>query len=396
MVVGIKDAAKLTGISVIMGCAALICTMFLNYYFDMILIEDQLASEQEIIMYHAQEATVRVICLVAGGCLLATSVVMLFFYIKHYIDTHKKELGILKAIGYGSWKIAVHFWVFGVSVFLGAAAGFGGAFLLMPWFYALQNKDHFLPEVLLHFHPEVFALLVILPTAAFSALAICYAGIKLKQPVMLLLKENFQVPERKSRKAEGMVRGEKRERTQRTQKTEASFAENLKRSTLRSKKTLVFFIVFASFCFSSMTQMSFSMKDLSSEMMGAMMLLIGLTLACVTLLLAITTVIRGNTRTIAMMQVFGYSQKECSQALLGGYRPVSYIGFALGTIYQYGLLKVMVDVVFRDVEGVPVYEFDVPVMLVSLVTFAIFYEAVMYYYTEKIRGISMKEIMPEG
>lgn len=393
MVVGIKDAAKLTGISVIMGCAVLICTMFLNYYFDMILIEDQLASEQEIIMYHAQEATVRVICLVAGGCLLATSVVMLFFYIKHYIDTHKKELGILKAIGYGSWKIAVHFWVFGVSVFLGAAAGFGGAFLLMPWFYALQNKDHFLPEVLLHFHPEVFALLVILPTAAFSALAICYAGIKLKQPVMLLLKENFRTREGKNRKAAGMAGKRIKEKTQ---KAEGTFVENLKRSTLRSKKTLVFFIVFASFCFSSMTQMSFSMKDLSSEMMGAMMLLIGLTLACVTLLLAITTVIRGNTRTIAMMQVFGYSQKECSQALLGGYRPVSYIGFALGTIYQYGLLKVMVDVVFRDVEGVPVYEFDVPVMLVSLVTFAIFYEAVMYYYTEKIRGISMKEIMLEG
>lgn len=393
MVVGIKDAAKLTGISVIMGCAALICTMFLNYYFDMILIEDQLASEQEIIMYHAQEATVRVICLVAGGCLLATSVVMLFFYIKHYIDTHKKELGILKAIGYGSWKIAVHFWVFGVSVFLGAAAGFGGAFLLMPWFYALQNKDHFLPEVLLHFHPEVFALLVILPTAAFSALAICYAGIKLKQPVMLLLKENFRTREGKNRKAAGMAGKRIKEKTQ---KAEGTFVENLKRSTLRSKKTLVFFIVFASFCFSAMTQMSFSMKDLSSEMMGAMMLLIGLTLACVTLLLAITTVIRGNTRTIAMMQVFGYSQKECSQALLGGYRPVSYIGFALGTIYQYGLLKVMVDVVFRDVEGVPVYEFDVPVMLVSLVTFAIFYEAVMYYYTEKIRGISMKEIMLEG
>lgn len=393
MVVGIKDAAKLTGISVIMGCAVLICTMFINYYFDLILVKDQIISEQEIIMYHAQEATVKVVCLVAGGCLLATSVVMLFFYIKHYIDTHKKELGILKAIGYGSWRIAVHFWVFGVSIFLGAAAGFGGAFLLMPWFYALQNKDQFLPEVLLGFHPEVFGLLVVLPTAAFSALAICYAGIKLKQPVMLLLKENFQTTERKNRKAAGMA-GERIK--EKTQKAEGTFVENLKRSTLRSKKTLVFFIVFASFCFSSMTQMSFSMKDLSSEMMGAMMLLIGLTLACVTLLLAITTVIRGNTRTIAMMQVFGYSRKECGQALLGGYRPVSYIGFVLGTIYQYGLLRVMVDVVFRDVEGVPAYEFDVPVMLVSLGVFVIFYEAVMYYYTEKIKGISIKEIMLEG
>ena len=87
-----------------------------------------------------------------------------------------------------------------------------------------------------------------------------------------------------------------------------------------------------------MTQMSFSMKDLSSEMMGVMMLVIGLVLAFTTLFLAITTVINGNTKTIAMMRVFGYSQKECCRAILGGYRPLSYIGFIIGTVYQYGLL----------------------------------------------------------
>ena len=58
--------------------------------------------------------------------------------------------------------------------------------------------------------------------------------------------------------------------------SELSFVEYLKRNTLKSKKALVFFIIFASFCFSAMTQMSFSMKDLSSEMMGVMMLVIGL------------------------------------------------------------------------------------------------------------------------
>ena len=33
MVVGIKDTAKLIGISVVAGCAVLVCTMFLNFYF---------------------------------------------------------------------------------------------------------------------------------------------------------------------------------------------------------------------------------------------------------------------------------------------------------------------------------------------------------------------------
>ena len=49
------------------------------------------------------------------------------------------------------------------------------------------------------------------------------------------------------------------------------------------------------------------MKDLSSEMMGVMMLVIGLVLAFTTLFLAITTVINGNIKTIAMMRVFGLS-----------------------------------------------------------------------------------------
>ena len=123
--------------------------------------------------------------------------------------------------------------------------------------------------------------------------------------------------------------------------------------------------------------------------------MIGIVLAFTILFLAITTVIKGNTKTIAMMQVFGYSQKECCKAILGGYRPLSYIGFALGTIYQYVLLRIMVDIVFKDFDEVPVYEFDIPVMLISLVLFIGGYEIVMYCYSQKIKRISVKEIMIE-
>ena len=141
--------------------------------------------------------------------------------------------------------------------------------------------------------------------------------------------------------------------------------------------------------------MSFSMKDLSSEMMGVMMLVIGLVLAFTTLFLAITTVINGNTKTIAMMRVFGYSQKECCRAILGGYRPMSYIGFAIGTVYQYGLLRLTVDIIFKDFEGISEYESDFPVMIISLVVFIVIYEILMYAYSEKIRKISVREIMIE-
>ncbi len=380
MVVGIKDAAKLIGISIICCCAVLVCSLFLNYYLDILQIEDLLSSEQAVIFYHAQVSTAKVVCSVSGGCLLLTSVVMLFFYIKHYIDTHKKELGILKALGYSNLKIARNFWVFGTGVFLGAAVGFLGAFLLMPEFYERQNEEGILPEIVISFHPSLLLYLVVLPTIAFAMLAVLYAFLKLRRPVLALLKNDFQSSAKIKRFREGR---------------DCPFLEDLRKHTLRSKKTLVFFIMFASFCFSSMTQMSASMNELASEMMGVMMLLIGVILACTTLLLAITTVIKGNTKTIAMMRVFGYSQKECCRALLGGYRPMSYIGFALGTVYQYVLLRITVDIIFKDMQGMPAYEFDFPVMFLSLAFFLIVYEIVMYCYAEQIKKISVKEIMLE-
>ncbi len=253
---------------------------------------------------------------------------------------------------------------------------------MMPWFYALQNEDKMLPEVAVHFHPTIFLYFVILPTVGFSLLAIGYACHKLEEPVLSLLKNDFQPSSKAKRHKEDKPSG-------------SSFVDDLKKNTLRSKKTLVFFIILASFCFSAMTQMAFSMKDLSSEMMGAMILVIGLVLAFTILFLVITTVIHGNTKTIAMMRVFGYSQKECCKAILGGYRPMSYIGFAIGTVYQYALLRIMVDIVFKDVEGVPEYKFDFPIMLISLAVFIAIYEALMFAYSEKIKKISMKEIMLE-
>lgn len=74
---------------------------------------------------------------------------------------------------------------------------------------------------------------------------------------------------------------------------------------------------------------------------------------------------------------------------------MSYIGFVIGTVYQYALLRIMVDIVFKDVEGVPAYKFDFPAMLISLVAFIATYEILMYVYSERIKKISIKEIMIE-
>ncbi|MFR7591882.1 MAG: FtsX-like permease family protein [Longibaculum sp.] len=382
MIIGIKDTVKLFGISIVSFCAVFVCTLFLNYNMDIIVLKDQLVLGEVINFYNAQVSIAKVISLISGGCLLLTSVVMLFFYIKHYIDVHRKELGILKALGYSRIKIASHFWIFGISVLIGTLLGFCGAFIIMPTFYALQNQDKILPEIMIHFHFSLFIFLVVIPTLFFSLLAILYTVVKLKKSSLELLKETSSSsshPQKHSHQ----------------KKSADSFLDELKRDTVKRKKSLAFFIIFASFCFSSMTQMSMGMDELSSVMMAIMIFVIGMILASTTLFIAISTVVDGNKKTVAMMQVMGYSKQECCYALLDGYRPLAYIGFIIGTIYQYVLIKIVLTVVFKDVAGIPQYHFDFIALLFSLILFIVIYEVVMYCYSRKIQSITIKEIMLE-
>ena len=378
MIVSIKDSVKLFGISIMTCCAVTVCNLFLNYYLDLTAIADLIDNPYAQMFYDAQIMTAKVVCAVSGGCLAITTIVMLFFYIKHYIDSHSKEIGILKALGYSEFKIAKGFSVFGLSVFIGCMTGYLLSFLLMPQFYELQNKDGYLPELSIRFHWILFVLLVIIPTVVFAMIAVCNSLLKLRQPCVNLLK--------------GIVKTKGKSRNTRDKKT---FVGEMRSSVLRSRKTLVFFIAFSSFCFSAMIQMSASMKDLSSEMMGLMIFVIGVVLAFTTLYIAVSTVIRSNQKNIAMMRVFGYKSEECKRSVLDGYRPAAYIGFVIGSVYQYGLLRVTVDIVFAGVEGVPEYKFDFPVCFITLGVFIVVYEGIMFAYGQAMKRIPLKQIMSE-
>ncbi|MCH5258052.1 MAG: ABC transporter permease [Lachnospiraceae bacterium] len=376
MIVSIKDIYKMIGMLIVSFCAVIVCAMFINYYLDLISVEDLITTNISKVFYDAQCSTSKVVSGLSGGCLLLTTVVLLCFYIGHYIDTHQKQLGIMKALGYTRFSIAKDFWVFGLPIFTGTAFGYLGAHLLMPKLYEIQNKDGYLPDVPISFHPGLCISLIFIPTAFFSLLAIVYSFFKLKTPALWLIREQSM------RKVVTAKRD-----------TDMSFLRELEKSNVRQKKSLVFFITFAVFCFAAMTQMSCSMDELASRMMGIMIMTIGIVLAIVTLFIATTSVIKANRKTITMMKVFGYSAKECSKAVLSGYRPWAYLGFVLGTIYQYVLLKIMVTIVFKDVAGMPEYEFDIPVMLITLVVFFILYETIMFSYTKKMEKLSVKEIM---
>ncbi len=379
MLIGIKDIAKLFAISIVTCCAVFVCALFLNYNIDIVDIKDEITTPQGMVMYDAQVATGKVVAGIAGGCLVATTVVLLIFYVKNYIDSHGKELGILKALGYSDINVAKHFWVFGISVFVGTVIGYAAAAVYMPTFYDVQNNMELFPEMQPEFHFFLAFSLIAFPTVFFMLLAVLYAFFKIKSPVLGLLREAQNVKIKISKADEG----------------DFPFLTDLKKNTLKSRKILVFFVGFSAFCFSAMTQMSMSMDELSSESFSFMIISIGLILAFMTLLMSLTSVVKSNTKTIAMMKVFGYSQRECSCSILGGYRPVSYVGFVIGTAYQYLLLKIMVDVVFADLESIPEFNFNFKALAVSAVTFIAAYEIILYCYSRKISGQSVKSIMLE-
>lgn len=376
--VSIRDGLKMFGISVVGFCAVYVCALFINYYLDLQLIADRITNDGQAALYDAQIMTCKVSCGVSGGCLLLTSFVLLIFYISHYIDTHQKELGILKALGYDERRIAIHFYVFGLSVLVGTAAGYLAALATMPKFYEVQNKDGLLPEVPMHFHIGLTLLLVIVPAAVFALSAIIISLYRLKTPALNLINGSYSSRINKIK-----------------DNADASFLKELRRSTTRQRKSLVFFIAFGAFCFSSMAQMSASMDKLASKMMSIMMMAIGFTLAIVSLLLALTSVIKANRKTSTIMRVFGYSEKECEKAIFGGYRLWNYLGFVLGSVYQYGLLKLMVSVVFKDVDGIPEYHFDWKVCLITLAAYLVIYEAALKVYGKLLNKMTVKEIMME-
>ena len=172
------------------------------------------------------------------------------------------------------------------------------------------------------------------------------------------------------------------------------FLRDLSKNVLREKKSLVFFTSFSAFCFSAMVQMSISMNEIAGETFAFMIITIGLILSVVTMVLSLTSVAKGNAKIIALMKVFGYKDSVVSNAVFGAYRPVAYVGFAVGTIYQYALLKIALSM-FEGAWELPEYRFGYVALAVTFVAFVALYETVLGLQTLKIRRSSVKSVMSE-
>lgn len=373
MIISYKDSWKFLGISIVCFCAVFVCTFFLNYYLDILPLKDMVSSEL-MPLYNAQLATAKMTCGITGGFLSLIALIMLFFYIKLYIDNHHKILGTFKALGYTNSEIAKHFTSFSISILIGCGLGFSFGWLCMPFIYKNLTIAG-LPVVSATFHPQLLVCLVFIPTFVSVFLAFLYAFFVLKKPVLELIK------------------GKRKKTSKSYLQKKRPFLKEMRCSIIKSQKMLAFFVSFSTFCFSAMVQMGLSMEDLVSGTMGIMILLIGLVLAYVSIFMAMTSLVKNNLKSLSIFKVLGFSQKECFLTIFLGFIPLAILGFLIGSIYQFALLSFMINFIFKDVGNVPVYHFNIPVFFLTFFLFLLSYSLIFYKYLRQTKQISIKEIM---
>lgn len=377
----IKDLYRLVVVSIISFCAVFVTNLFLNFYLDIRLLDQTNWLPEIRAAYDAQVAISWLIASISGAVLSLTSILLLFFYIRQFIDQHKPELGVLKALGYKNWEIARKFWLFSLLIGLGTGTGYFSSFVMMPHFYQLRNQSGVLPEITIRQHWPLFLFLVVLPTLAFSALAVLYASYCLRLPALDLLKRVS--PSRKSPKR----------KTVKQIRKGRPFLKDLSASLLWSRKLLIFFVIFGSMCFSAMIQLSFGMKELTDETIQIMMMSIGTVLSVAILYLSLGVLLQENQETLAIMKVFGYSRNECHKSLFAPYRILAFLGFVLGTGYQYGIMQLLLRLMEKSIAQKVDYDFDFGVCLMTLLVFVLVYEGLIYLSNRRLDQLTIKQVM---
>lgn len=373
MIVSFKDGFKLFGVALVSCCLAFVCTLFFNYYADASSFGP--VPEELRALYEAQMDMATMVCVISGCGLGLIAAGVLIFYIKLFLDGHIRALGVVKAMGYSDTRVALSFWVFGASTFLGSAVGFGLAYAFMPFVYGQLDIGL---EVPVSFHALPLLLFVVAFPAAVCALAVVFARLLLRRPVHEMLRGQGS-PDR-TRAKEGKER--------------KNFIYELMRSNVSRKRSVAFFVACGAWCFSSMMQMGLSMHDLSSDSMGAMILIIGLVLAGAILAMSLSTLVKRSGQDVAVMKSLGYSYMQRAESIFGGYRLYALVGFAVGTLYQWGLLRVMVDLLFRETYGIE-YHFSVPVFFIVFAVFLVCYEGFVLLMARRLDRVSVKELMAE-
>lgn len=369
----LKNVCKAFGGAIVIFCAAFIVYLFQSFRMDLLKLDSSQLSAAQKALYDAQITQSNMMLAIASGILGLFAVVTLFFSISNYIKDNQQNMGILKAMGYERKRIAIEFTKFATNAFLGSLLAVVAGVIFQPLFYQEMTKDAILPDITPSFHPLLALLLLVLPGLIFGIAAYMIAFCKL------------------SRKPLEMIKGGKSTRTKRM-KDKKTFLQTLKYAMLKNHISLIIFVGFASLCFGATVQMSFSLDQLNaSSFFFWMMFGIGLLLGVSILYLAFGFAYTENKEYVSLMKAYGYYDKEAIQTMYGGYVYVTIIGFIIGTVYQYGLICLMINL-FSETMQLE-YTFSFSGLAYTLLIFVPVYLLINLYFYFKLKKLPIKEAL---
>lgn len=371
--IGIKNILKSFGSTIVVFCAAFITYLFQSFRLDLNKLNVNDLSELQKSLYNAQITQSNIMLAITGGVLGSFAVITLFFSISRYIKENQANMGILKAMGYERKKIAIAFTKFAINALLASLLAILIGALLQSTFYKEMSNNQILLNISMSFHPILSLIILILPALVFTGFAYLIAYLKL------------------SRKPLDMIKGSKNKKAKMI-KEKKTFLKTLKSTVFKNHISLVIFVGFASLCFGASVQMSFSLDQLdTSPFFFWMMLIIGILLGVTILYLAFSFTYSENKEYVSLMKGYGYSDVEIIKVLYGGYIYVTVIGFAVGTVYQYGLFQLLLNV-FAETTDIS-FSFSFAGLGYTLLIFVPTYLLINVYFYYKLQRLSIKDAL---
>ena len=377
-IIQLKQLKQLSVVAVICACASFVATLFLNFWLDLRLLDfDQLSLLGQA-YYRVQEKISQVVAGVSGLVLVATALAMVLFYIHQFIEDHQTDLGILKAMGYARGQLARQFWIFGLYGLLGTLLGGLAAYTFLPHFYTTRNSAGLLTGLSLHLHWGLVLTMVLLTSLLLTAMAVGYAYHVLARPSLVLLKgsQTLRPPRKKG-----------------PQGGRENFLSDLRASLFWRHKFLIFLVGFAAFCIAAMLQLALSLQDMMDVALQVMMIGIGLILSLSIFYLALLTLLSRHKDSVAILKAMGYSQRDCLSVTLRPYYGVVMLGFLLGSVYQFCIMRLILWLVVGQGSQMVDSGFNWVNFVLAGFLLVIVYTGFNVYFSRRLAQVPIKAIL---
>lgn len=179
----------------------------------------------------------KIIVLVSMVCLISIVILMLVLFLNNKINNDKYSLGVMKAHGFKSIKLALAYTVYPTVILIPCATiGYLSSLILSPIFEKSFNYGFSLPLIDYNFNPLILGVFIGAPLIVLVYATIICVCIKLRSKPLELLND---LDDAKVSRFTGIIKKFKKSK---------KFLSTLKWNFAISKKKLILLCVFGAYC----------------------------------------------------------------------------------------------------------------------------------------------------